>query len=91
MTRRHDTLERGPRGPFSAPAWDLGRLTLQPGQRPLVMGIVNLTPDSFHAPSRKPGPDAAVAYALDLVAQGADVLDLGAESSRFLENRPTEC
>ena len=33
--------------PYSAPAWDLGRLRLHPQGRPLVMGIVNLTPDSF--------------------------------------------
>jgi len=82
MTHRRDTTERGPSGPFFAPAWDLGRLILEPVRRPLVMGIVNLTPDSFYPASRREGPLAAVAYALDLIAQGADVLDLGAESSR---------
>lgn len=46
------------------------------------MGVVNLTPDSFHAPSRPEGITAATDLALSLVAAGADVLDLGAESSR---------
>ena len=68
--------------PYSAPAWDLGRLRVQPQGRPLVMGIVNLTPDSFYPGSRGQDPQAAVALALRLVAEGADLLDLGAESSR---------
>jgi dihydropteroate synthase len=68
--------------PFVAPAWDLGRVRLQPAGRPLVMGIVNLTPDSFWAGSRAAGADAAVAQALRLLDEGADLLDLGAASSR---------
>jgi dihydropteroate synthase len=68
--------------PFFASAWDLGRLVLEPPGRPLVMGIVNLTPDSFYPGSRcgKCGP--AVEHALRLAEAGADLLDLGAESSR---------
>lgn len=77
-----DRSERAPRGPFSAPAWDLGGRVLTPAKRPLIMGIVNLTPDSFHADSRPVGVQAAVDYALRLADEGADVLDLGAESSR---------
>lgn len=46
------------------------------------MGIVNLTPDSFFDGGRLIGPEAARDHALALVAQGADILDLGAESSR---------
>lgn len=46
------------------------------------MGIVNLTPDSFWSGSRAAGTEAAVAAALRLAAEGADLLDLGAESSR---------
>ena len=57
-------------------------MRLEPAGRPLVMGVVNLTPDSFHAPSRPAGSTAAVKHALSLVAAGADLLDLGAESSR---------
>ena len=68
--------------PFVAPAWDLGRLQLRPAGRPLVMGIVNLTPDSFWEGSRAQGADAAVDHALRLLDDGADLLDLGAASSR---------
>jgi dihydropteroate synthase len=46
------------------------------------MGIVNLTPDSFFDGGRLVGPEAARDHALALVAEGADILDLGAESSR---------
>ncbi|HPF69239.1 MAG TPA: dihydropteroate synthase [Candidatus Krumholzibacteria bacterium] len=46
------------------------------------MGIVNLTPDSFWAGSRPGGIEAAVARALQLADEGADILDLGAESTR---------
>lgn len=48
----------------------------------LIMGIVNLTPDSFFDGGRLSGPEAARDHALALVAEGADILDLGAESSR---------
>ena len=50
--------------------------------RPLIMGIVNITPDSFSDGGRYISSQRAVAHALDLVAQGADLLDLGAESTR---------
>jgi dihydropteroate synthase len=50
--------------------------------RPLVMGIVNVTPDSFSDGGRHVTPTAAVAYALKLVEQGADLLDIGGESTR---------
>ncbi|MBK8166963.1 MAG: dihydropteroate synthase [bacterium] len=68
--------------PFRAPGWDLGRVRLQPAGRPLVMGIINLTPDSFWAGSRSTVPDAALDLAQRLADEGADLLDLGAESSR---------
>ncbi len=68
--------------PFIAPGWDLGDRSLIPDGRPLVMGIVNLTPDSFYGGSRTGDVAAAVAHAARLVAEGADILDLGAESSR---------
>ncbi|WP_332765693.1 dihydropteroate synthase [Phenylobacterium sp.] len=47
-----------------------------------VMGVVNLTPDSFSDGGRFLAPDAALAHARALVAAGADILDLGAESTR---------
>ncbi|MEZ4386681.1 MAG: dihydropteroate synthase [Candidatus Krumholzibacteriia bacterium] len=46
------------------------------------MGIVNLTPDSFYPASRRPDPRTAVDAALSMLQQGADLLDLGAESTR---------
>ena len=48
----------------------------------LVMGIVNVTPDSFSDGGKFLDADAAVAHALELVAQGAEILDLGGESTR---------
>jgi dihydropteroate synthase len=52
------------------------------GERPAVMGIVNVTPDSFSDGGRYLDPDAAVAHGLALAAAGADVLDVGGESTR---------
>ena len=52
------------------------------GERPLVMGIVNVTPDSFSDGGVRFVPQDAVAGALQLAAEGADVLDIGAESTR---------
>jgi dihydropteroate synthase len=52
------------------------------GERPAVMGIVNVTPDSFSDGGRYLDPDAAVAHGVALVAAGADVLDVGGESTR---------
>jgi dihydropteroate synthase len=50
--------------------------------RPLVMGVVNVTPDSFSDGGRYLAPDTAIAQALRLDAEGADILDIGAESTR---------
>jgi dihydropteroate synthase len=50
--------------------------------RPLLMGIVNVTPDSFFDGGQYDDPQRAVAHALRLVAEGADLLDIGAESTR---------
>ncbi|HEU0187459.1 MAG TPA: dihydropteroate synthase, partial [Gallionellaceae bacterium] len=50
--------------------------------RPLVMGIVNVTPDSFSDGGRHLLRDAAVAHARQLLAEGADILDIGGESTR---------
>jgi len=49
---------------------------------PKVMGIINITPDSFYKGSRKPGVDEAMLQAERMLAEGADFLDLGAYSSR---------
>jgi dihydropteroate synthase len=50
--------------------------------RPLVMGVVNVTPDSFYDGGRHADAAAAIAHARQLVAEGADLLDVGGESSR---------
>ena len=50
--------------------------------RPLVMGVVNTTPDSFSDGGRYLGVEGAVAHARTLIAQGADLLDIGGESTR---------
>lgn len=52
------------------------------GPGPFLMGIVNVTPDSFSDGGRHLDPDAAVAAALRLADEGADLLDLGGESTR---------
>jgi len=52
------------------------------GERPAVMGIVNVTPDSFSDGGRFLEADAAVAHGLELVTAGADLLDVGGESTR---------
>ena len=48
----------------------------------MVMGIVNVTPDSFSDGGKYFNPDAAVEHALELAAQGAEILDIGGESTR---------
>lgn len=55
------------------------RLSLE---RPLIMGVVNITPDSFSDGGRFLDPAAAIAHARKLIGEGADLIDLGAESSR---------
>jgi dihydropteroate synthase len=50
--------------------------------RPLVMGILNVTPDSFSDGGQFYEPSVAVAHAREMVEQGADILDIGAESTR---------
>jgi dihydropteroate synthase len=62
--------------------WTLRSRSLELGRRTLVMGVVNITPDSFSDGGRFFAPEAAVARALTLLDDGADLLDLGAESTR---------
>lgn len=61
--------------------WLCGRFELE-FERPLLMGIVNITPDSFSDGNQYLQTDAALAHAKQLIADGADILDLGAESTR---------
>lgn len=52
------------------------------GSRPIVMGILNLTPDSFSDGGRFQAFDAAIAHAKAMVAEGCDIVDIGGESTR---------
>jgi dihydropteroate synthase len=67
--------------PDPAPGAGLLR-SLLAKRRPLVMGVLNVTPDSFSDGGRFLDPAAAIAQAQRLAAEGADILDVGAESSR---------
>ncbi|MFL6189930.1 MAG: dihydropteroate synthase [Actinomycetes bacterium] len=60
----------------------VGDRVLPTSRRCLVMGVVNVTPDSFSDGGRYLDPEAAVAHGLALVAEGADLLDVGGESTR---------
>jgi dihydropteroate synthase len=62
--------------------WNLGRRSLELGKRTLIMGIVNVTPDSFSDGGQFLDRDAAVAHAERLLNEGADILDIGGESTR---------
>lgn len=69
-----------PRRRFSLPLAD-GR-TLALGERTLLMGIINVTPDSFSDGGRLVDPQHAIEAGVQLAADGADVLDVGGESTR---------
>jgi dihydropteroate synthase len=62
--------------------WQLRTRALDLGRRTLVMGVVNITPDSFSDGGLYFSPEMAVARAVQLLDEGADLLDLGAESTR---------
>lgn len=62
--------------------WELRNRTLELGQRTLVMGILNITPDSFSDGGKFLSRDHAVGHALRLLEEGADILDIGGESTR---------
>jgi dihydropteroate synthase len=68
--------------PDRARQWRLRSRTLELPRRPLVMGIVNVTPDSFSDGGQFGDPSAAAHHALQLVADGADLIDVGGESTR---------
>ncbi|HTR97281.1 MAG TPA: dihydropteroate synthase [Candidatus Acidoferrales bacterium] len=62
--------------------WRCGARVFDLAERTLVMGIVNVTPDSFSDGGRYLEPGAAIARCRELVAAGADLIDVGAESTR---------
>ena len=71
-----------PQFPQRAERWRLRSVTLRFPRRPLLMGIVNVTPDSFSDGGRFFSPEAAVQHALQLAGEGAEILDVGGESTR---------
>lgn len=60
---------------------DQSTLRKKPGYAPLIMGILNTTPDSFYDGGQYNNPDAAHEHAQAMIAAGADILDIGGESS----------
>jgi|HubBroStandDraft_6_1064221.scaffolds.fasta_scaffold98439_4 dihydropteroate synthase len=62
--------------------WNLGGRALELGKRTLIMGVVNVTPDSFSDGGQFVDREAAVAHAQKLLDEGADILDIGGESTR---------
>ncbi|WP_243371874.1 dihydropteroate synthase [Geotalea sp. SG265] len=63
-------------------SWSIGRRTIDFSGRPCVMGILNVTPDSFSDGNTFFNHEKAVARALEMEAQGADIIDIGGESTR---------
>src|SRR5438445_12474422 len=62
--------------------WKIRGRTLNLGERTLIMGVLNVTPDSFTDGGKYQDPDRAFARAVELEEQGADLIDVGAESTR---------
>src|SRR5208283_5085727 len=62
--------------------WRLRTRTIELGRRTLVMGVENITPDSFSDGGSFLDPAAAVERCMQCIEEGADILDLGAESTR---------
>ena len=62
--------------------WNIGSRKLGLGKRTLIMGVLNITPDSFSDGGKFATTQAAVAHAQEMSDQGADLLDVGGESTR---------
>ena len=62
--------------------WKLARRSLPYGARTLVMGVLNVTPNSFSDGGQFYSSESAVEHALQMIAEGADILDIGGESTR---------
>jgi dihydropteroate synthase len=70
--------------------WKLKQRELNLGERTFLMGVLNVTPDSFSDGGKYADPDRAFARALELEEQGADILDIGAESTKPGSQRISE-
>jgi dihydropteroate synthase len=69
--------------PHMTREWHIsGGRTLLIGQRTLIMGVLNITPDSFSDGNLFLSPDKALAHAQEMIAEGADIIDIGGESTR---------
>jgi len=65
--------------------------TLDFKKGPLIMGILNVTPDSFYDGGRHFNTDVAIGYAIEMIEDGADIIDVGGESTRpFSEATPSD-
>jgi dihydropteroate synthase len=64
------------------PVWRVGERSFDCSERTFVMGILNVTPDSFSDGGRFLAPEAAVRRAAEMAAEGADLVDVGGESTR---------
>src|SRR5271167_3993291 len=62
--------------------WKLKQREIVFGERTLIMGILNVTPDSFSDGGEYSDPDRAFARAVEIELQGADIIDIGAESTK---------
>src|SRR5882762_375203 len=62
--------------------WKLARRSLPYGERTLVMGVLNITPDSFSDGGKFYSLESALEHALEMIAAGADIIDIGGESTR---------
>src|SRR5580693_3211027 len=70
--------------------WKLRDKTLSLGERTLIMGVLNVTPDSFSDGGKYQDPDRAFAHAVEMEEAGADLIDIGAESTRPGSSRISE-
>ena len=70
--------------------WRLRDSTILLGERTLLMGVLNVTPDSFSDGGRYDDPDRAYVRAMELEDEGADIIDVGAESTRPGSSRVSE-
>ena len=70
--------------------WKIRDKVLQLGERTLLMGVLNVTPDSFSDGGKYLDPDAAFAHAVALEDAGADIIDIGAESTKPGSTRVSE-
>ena len=62
--------------------WKLKQREIRLGERTVLMGVLNVTPDSFSDGGKYSDPDRAFARAIELEEQGADIVDIGAESTK---------